>query len=79
MEAYRVGLLEVLTKGDVFSWHMLFVLLIWNVDMTCRDATIVLGDEKESQVMRTVEQNGRRMPVSAIIGGPAYQGSPASL
>lgn len=79
MEAYRVGLLEVLTKGDVFSWHMLFVLLIWNVDMTCRDATIVLGDEKESQVMEMVEQNGRRMPVSAIIWGPAYQGSPASL
>lgn len=61
MEASRVGLLEALTKGDMFSWHMLFVLLIWNVDVTPRDAAIILGDEKESQVMRMVKQNGKRM------------------
>lgn len=61
MEAYRVGLLEILTKGDIFSWHILFVLLIWNVDMTPRDAAVILGDEKESQVMRVVEHKGRRM------------------
>lgn len=49
MEAYRVGLLEILTKGDIFSWHILFVLLIWNVDMMPRDATVILGVRRRAR------------------------------
>lgn len=42
------------------SWHMLFILFAWNVDMTPRDTGNILGDEKKSQVLKRVEQNGRR-------------------
>ena len=33
-----MGLVRVLTKEDTLSWHMLFVLLVWYVDMIPREA-----------------------------------------
>lgn len=67
-----MGLLGIQTKGDIF------VLSVWSVDMSPKDAAIVLGDE-ESQVMKMVEQNnGKRLGLCSCHGA-SQQISPASL
>lgn len=58
---------------------MLSVLFAWNVDMRPRDAGVILGDEKESRMTRTVEQNGRRGLGLWCPREAANQISPANL
>lgn len=68
-----MGLLGIQTKGDTF------VLSVWSVDMSPRDAAIILGDEKESKAMKMVEQNGRKRLGLCCCHGASHQISPASL
>lgn len=67
-----MGVLGIQTKGDTF------VLSVWSVGMSPRDAAIILGDE-ESQVMKMVEQNSRKRLGLCSRHGASHQISPASL
>lgn len=66
-----MGVLGIQTKGDTF------VLSVWSVDMSPRDAAIIL--DKESQVMKMVEQNSRKRLGLCSRHGASHQISPASL
>lgn len=67
-----MGLLGIQIKGDTL------VLSVWSVDMSHRDAAIILGDE-ESQVMKMIEQNSRKRLGLCSGHRASHQISPASL
>lgn len=66
-----MGFLGIQTKGDTL------VLSVWSVDMSPRDAAVILRDE-ESQAMKMVEQNDKRLGL-CYCHGASHQISPANL